>query len=264
MASIQQSTLGLGGINVEIAESGTGRPVVFLHSGDGLAHCEPFLGRMASACRVIAPSHPGFGHSDLPAQFHAIDDLAYFYLDLFAQMKLQQAVLVGASFGGWIAAEIAIRSTANISHLVLVDAVGIRHSKDETAVEIQDIFTLHPEELDRRAYVEPARWKKGPDACTDDELFVMARNRESLALFGWSPYMYNPLLARWLHRIGVPTMVLWGEKDGIVSPDYGRAYAAAIPGARFDLIRGAAHHPAVEQPEAVASAVAKFAGITLA
>lgn len=264
MASIQQSSLKLGDINVEIAESGSGRPVVFLHSGDGLANCDPFIERLASSCRVIAPSHPGFGHTDMPPQYHAIDDLAYFYLDLFAQMKLKDAILVGASFGGWVAAEIAIRSCAHISRLVLVDAVGIRNSKDETAVDIQDVFTLHPDEAARRAYVEPAKWKKGPDACTDDELFVIARNRESLALFGWSPYMYNPLLKRWLHRIGVPTLVLWGEQDGIVSPDYGRAYADAIPGARFELIKGASHHPQVEQPAAVAGAVAKFAGIALA
>lgn len=260
----QHSSLKLGDLNVEIIDRGAGRPVVFLHPGDGLAGSAPFLDRMSASCRVIAPSHPGFGHSDLPARFRAIDDLAYFYLDLFDALKLRDAVLVGESFGGWIAAEIAIRSTAHLSRLVLADALGVRVSQDETAVDVQDIFTLHPDEVDKRAYVDPAKWKRSPDELSDDELFVMARNRESLALFGWSPYMYNPLLMRWLHRIGIPTLVLWGEQDGIVSADYGRAYAAAIPGARFELVKGAAHHPHVERPSRFAEAIAKFAGIASA
>jgi pimeloyl-ACP methyl ester carboxylesterase len=259
--SIASSQLKLGNISVEIAEHGTGAPLVFLHSGDGLAFCDPLLTRLAGSCRVIAPSHPGFGHTDLPANFRAIDDLAYFYLDLFERLKLRDAILVGASFGGWIAAEIAIRSTAHLSRLVLADAFGIRVSQDETAVEIEDIFTLHPDDVERRSYVDPAQWRRLASELTDDELGVIARNRESLALFGWMPYMYNPLLKRWLHRIRIPTLVLWGERDGIASTDYGRAYAGAIPQAKFEIIQDAAHHAPIEQPERFAAAVTRFASL---
>jgi pimeloyl-ACP methyl ester carboxylesterase len=93
---------------------------------------------------------------------------------------------------------------------------------------------------------------------SDDELIVHARNRDALCLYGWRPYMYNPQLRRWLRRIAVPTLVLWGAGDRVVMPAYGRAYADAIPGARFELIEGAGHHPEIEQPEAVVERVLAF------
>lgn len=255
---MQASTLQCHGVSVELIDRGHGRPIVYLHSGDGLVGCDALFDALGTQGRLVAPSHPGFGHTDLPQAFRSVDDLAYFYLDLFQQLALDGAVLIGASFGGWIAAEIAIRSTARLSHLVLIDALGVRHATDETVVEIADIYTIHPQEHERRAYVEPARWRRDAKQMTDDELYVAARNRETLSLFGWMPYMHNPQLKRWLHRIDVPTLVLWGEQDGIVSIDYGRAYAAAIPGARFEVIGNAAHHAPIEQPERVAASILRF------
>jgi pimeloyl-ACP methyl ester carboxylesterase len=93
---------------------------------------------------------------------------------------------------------------------------------------------------------------------SDDELVVRARNWEAACLYGWHPYMYNPQLKRWLGRITVPTLVLWGADDGIVKPSYGRAYSELIPGSRFELIERAGHHPELEQPDAFAHAVGRF------
>jgi pimeloyl-ACP methyl ester carboxylesterase len=93
---------------------------------------------------------------------------------------------------------------------------------------------------------------------SDDELVVHARNWDALCLYGWQPFMYNPHLPRWLNRIAVPTLVLWGASDGVVSPDYGRAYCARISGARFELIPEAGHYPEIEQPEVFATHVAAF------
>ena len=261
MVPAHELTVQCRGVSTEIVEQGSGRPVVFLHSGEGLAHCGPLLDGLARSGRVLAPSHPGFGHTALPPDFRHVDDLAYFHLDLLDQLGLEDVVLVGASFGGWIAQEMAIRSTARIGHLVLIDALGVRHSTDETAVEIADLFALHPDEVARRSWVEPQRWQRSAAQMSDDELLVAARNRESLSLFAWMPYMVNPRLRRWLHRIDVPALVLWGEADQIANVDYGRACAAAIPGAAFQLIAGAAHYPSVEQPAAVASEIVRFAGL---
>ena len=261
MAPLSESTVQCHGVSAEIFEQGSGRPVVFLHSGDGLVHCAPLIEGLSHSARVLAPSHPGFGHTALPSAFRYVDDLAFFHLDLLDQLGLDDIVLVGASFGGWIAQEMAIRSTARIGHLVLIDALGVRLSADETAVEIADLFALHPDEVARRSWVQPQRWARNATQMSDDELLVAARNRESLSLFGWMPYMVNPLLRRWLHRIDVPTLVLWGEADQIASAEYGRACAAAIPGAVFQLIAGAAHYPGVEQPAAVASEIVRFAGL---
>jgi pimeloyl-ACP methyl ester carboxylesterase len=95
---------------------------------------------------------------------------------------------------------------------------------------------------------------------SDDELIVHHRNWEALCLYGWHPYMYNPHLRRWLGRIAVPTLLLWGASDRIVTPAYGRAYADSIPGSRFEVIEGAGHYPEIEQPEAFVERVAAFLG----
>ena len=95
---------------------------------------------------------------------------------------------------------------------------------------------------------------------TDDELVIHARNCEALCLYAWHPYMYNPQLKQWLGRISAPTLVLWGDHDGIVTPDYGRAYAGLIRGAEFQLIENAGHHPEQEQPERLVQAVTGFLG----
>jgi pimeloyl-ACP methyl ester carboxylesterase len=86
----------------------------------------------------------------------------------------------------------------------------------------------------------------------------IARNRDALCLYGWHPYMYNPQLKRWLGRIRRPTLVLWGASDGVVTPSYGAHYAGLIPGARFEVIPEAGHHPEIEQPEAFADRVITF------
>jgi pimeloyl-ACP methyl ester carboxylesterase len=93
---------------------------------------------------------------------------------------------------------------------------------------------------------------------SDEALVVHARNREALCLYAWHPYMYNPQLPRWLGRINPPTLLLWGASDGVVSHDYGRAYAGMIPGSRFELIERAGHHPEIEQPAAFVDHVTWF------
>ena len=93
---------------------------------------------------------------------------------------------------------------------------------------------------------------------SEDELVTILRNRQTTALFSWRPFMHNPKLRAWLRRIDVPTLVLWGESDRIVTPEYGRAYADSIPGARFQTVPAAGHYLYLEQPEAFTAAVAAF------
>jgi pimeloyl-ACP methyl ester carboxylesterase len=93
---------------------------------------------------------------------------------------------------------------------------------------------------------------------SDEELVIHARNWEALCLYAWHPFMYNPQLKPWLGRIRVPTLMLWGASDRVVTPDYGRAYAGLIPGARFEVIEEAGHHSEIEQPERFAERVAAF------
>jgi pimeloyl-ACP methyl ester carboxylesterase len=88
----------------------------------------------------------------------------------------------------------------------------------------------------------------------------VARNREATARFAWSPYMHDPKLKGRLHRIRIPALVVWGEQDRLTTPAYGRAYAAAILGARFESIDRCGHFPHLEQPDAFARQVLAFVG----
>jgi pimeloyl-ACP methyl ester carboxylesterase len=248
----------IAGARIELIKRGSGRPLLLLHPAIGIKATDAVIDRLAQSFTVLAPSHPGFGRSELPRAMTTVDDLAYFYLDLMEELDLRETVVAGISFGGWIAAEIAIKSTQRLSHLVLADAVGIKLG-DREHRDIADIFTTKQSEVDRLAYHDPKLAAVDHATISDDDALIMFRNREAAALFAWSPYMYDPKLAGRLHRIRVPTLVLWGASDRIVSSDYGRAYAKLIAGAQFELIEQAGHYPHLERPDLFAQKVVDFA-----
>ncbi len=247
----------VAGVRVELIERGQGRPILFLHPGIGIAPDAPVLDRLAAKARVIAPSHPGFGRSEQPKDFSTIDDLAYFYLDLMDELRLDGVTLVGVSFGGWLAAEIAVKSTARIARLVLADAFGIKVGARD-ARDIADMFAMSEADFAAKAYFNPESAKRDYKSMPEPDLLAVARNREAMARYGWQPYMHDPKLKQRLHRIRVPALVLWGEADHIVLPDYGKAYAAALPSARFETMARAGHFPHVEAPDDFANRVLAF------
>lgn len=249
--------LTVAGIELEVLRRGAGPPIVLLH---GFQHPDPgarFLELLGRRARIIAPSHPGFGRSPRPDGFETVYDLVRLYLALLDGLPEEKVTLMGCSFGGWLAAEIAVACSHRLDRLILVDPLGIKLSDRETP-DILDVFNTHPKEVQRRLWHDAQRFAPDYDAMSDEELVIRARNWEALCLYGWHPYMYNPQLKRWLGRIAVPSLVLWGASDGIVSPEYGRSYAALIPGARFALIDAAGHAPESEQPEALVDHVLGF------
>ncbi|MBV9829085.1 MAG: alpha/beta hydrolase [Alphaproteobacteria bacterium] len=248
----------LGGIAVDTFIAGSGPPLLFLHGGDYVAQNTPFYDRLARQFRVIAPRMPGFGATPRPGWFRTVGDIAYLCLDLMERLDLNDALLVGSSFGGWVALETAIRSQARLGRLVLIDSLGVKFGGREER-DITDIHVLPAEEVLRRSFTDPAGMAPDYGALDDNALLAIARDREATALYGWKPYMHNPALVHWLHRITIPALVLWGEQDGIVTPAYGERLAAALPHARFKRIAGAAHYPQIEHPDAVAAAIEGFA-----
>jgi pimeloyl-ACP methyl ester carboxylesterase len=258
-AALTPAPLKVAGVDLECVVQGQGQPVLLLHGGGGPRPEAPYFGRLAGRVRLIAPTHPGFGRSALPPWIDSVDDLAYLYLDLLAQLDLRDVTVLGCSLGGWIAAAMAIKNTSRIAKLILVDPVGCKfNGREERA--FPDIYALPPAEVDRLRFHQPQRFAPNYADLDDAELQRIAQHNEAAALYLWEPYMHDPKLRHRLHRIDVPTLVLWGAHDGIAPLAYGRAYCAAIPGARLEVIEGAGHLPEIEQPEALTAAVLRFIG----
>jgi pimeloyl-ACP methyl ester carboxylesterase len=256
---VQHSFLDFGDIALELAEGGSGRPILFLHGIEKLRAEPPLLGLLARGARVIAPSHPGFGRTALPDWVDEIDDLSYLYLDLLERLDLRETILVGVSMGGWIAAEMAIKSTHRLSHLVLVSPFGLKIGDRETR-DFPDIFALPPEDVSRLIWHDRAL---APDLLTlpEDDAEQLLKHQEAAALYLWEPYLHHPKLARRLARVSVPTLVLRGAFDGLVSEAHARAFCAAIPGARYEALPSAGHVPEYEQPALLADHILRFAGL---
>lgn len=265
------TTTRAGPFELETLRRGSGRPILIIHGNNPVHPNAPFLDRLAKHGEVIAPSHPGFGASPPPDDFDTMYDLVNLYLSVLETLGSDDITVIGFSFGGWIAAELAVANPTNLARLVLVDPVGIKLGGREER-DIVHFFNTDPAELNQRSWHDPARRPAGiyalgwqatiSDAMTDQEMIALARNWDSLCLYAWRPHMFNPGLKQWLHRIAMPAQVIWGESDRIVTPDYGRAYAGLIPGAAFTTIPNAGHHPELEQPDAFVEAVARFMDVT--
>jgi pimeloyl-ACP methyl ester carboxylesterase len=243
-------------------DRGNARPILFLHPGIGIESSAPVLAALAKGGRVIAPSHPGFGNSQLPNGMSTVDDLSYFYLDLLDQLDLRNLIVVGVGLGGWIAAAIAIKDASRFSKLVMANAIGIKAFNRETR-DIVDIWSLLPEQFNELAYFDPSVGKHDYASLPEAAALTAARNRESNARFCWSPYMHDPKLKGRLHRIRIPTLFLWGVADRILSEKYGKAYCDLIRGAKFETIERAGHFPHLEQPEEFARRVLAFADASI-
>ena len=254
--SPEQQRLSVRGIELEVLRRGAGRQILVLHGPETIPPQARFVELLAAHGEIIAPSHPGFGHSPRPKDFDTVYDLVHLYLDVIEALPREKLTLLGLSFGGWLAAEIAVKCAHRLDKLILVDPVGIKIGGREER-DIVDVFNTTPQEVRRRSWHDVSA-APDFDAMSDDDLVCHARNWEALCLYGWHPYMYNPQLKRWLARIAVPTLVLWGASDGIVTPAYGRAYSALIPGSRFEVIEQAGHHPELERPEAFVERVVGF------
>jgi pimeloyl-ACP methyl ester carboxylesterase len=243
---------------INLRKSGAGRPILFLHAGGGVLEWMPFFDRLAALGELWVPDHPGFGYSDNPKWIKNIPDMAMFYLDFFDQLAPGTKFdVVGHSIGGWIAAEIAVRNTTNIRSLTLISPAGIRVK----GVPVGDNFIWNNEEIARNYYFDEGQQEKRLAAeRTEEQVEMMVRNKFTFAKHAWHPRLFNPELEKWLHRIKVPTQVIWGREDRLIPAAYADAWQAAIPGSQVTILPECGHLPTVEKSDEVASQIAKFIG----
>ena len=244
------------GLNVRIDERGSGRPILVLHGGGGPQTVAGLAAALSTKAHVLTPTHPGFAGEPRPEWFNSIDDIAIAYLDLLERLNLRDVIVIGSSMGGWIASEMAVRDTTRLSSIVLMDAAGIQVEGHE----IVDVFPLTPAELSALSFHNPAAFRIDPTTLSAEQRAAAAANFQALAVYSGTQNMSDPKLRRRLARVNIPVLVVWGESDRVIDPDYGRAYAQSFPHARFALIPEAGHLPQIEQPERLLALLSEFMG----
>jgi pimeloyl-ACP methyl ester carboxylesterase len=254
---VKRSEITIAGCPIEVHEAGEGAPLLFLHPGGGFKADDAYLGLIGKGRRLICPSHPGFGGSSLSDWMDSVDDIAHIYLELMDRLGIAKTDLIGCSIGGWIAAEMATKTPERFGKITFVAPVGIKTGPADQ-LDIPDIFVMPPAEVPKIMFHDPSKFVSDFSKMPDEALATMVRNRESLALFVWEPYMHNPKLKHRLQRITNPVLFLRGASDGLVSANYLAAYSALVGGSRIETIPEAGHAPQLEQPQAFADAVNAF------
>jgi pimeloyl-ACP methyl ester carboxylesterase len=249
-----ETVLTLRNCKLLLRRAGKGPSVLFLHGAGGVQWV-PFFDKLSERFALLVPDHPSFGRSSTPDWLDDVADLAYFYLDLLAELKLADVHVIGHSMGGWIALEMAIRSTERIKSLSLLASAGIRIKGTPTA----NTFLMDRATLIRTLYADQAlaeqELAKTPSPA---EIDVIIANQVAAARLGWAPRFFNPKLRKWLHRVTVPTQIVWGAEDRIIPPAYADALAQLIPGATVTMVPKAGHLPHVEKLDEVTTAVTNF------
>jgi pimeloyl-ACP methyl ester carboxylesterase len=255
----QNQTLAIGDVNLDIQRLGAGPPLLLLHGEDGTLFAQEFISRLAEQFDVIVPSHPGWGRSSRPDYVTTIDDIAYLYLDLLRALRLPSVGLVGVSIGGWLAAEMATKCEAGISHLALIAPLGIK-VRGRTDRDIADLYASAPEDVPSLLFSDTSRRSANVDSLDDAGLRDLGLAQEATVRYGWNPYMHNPKLLRRLRRITVPSLVVWGSDDRLVyASDYYRTYASAMgKGAEIKVIDGSGHRVEEEAADSAARLIGEF------
>ncbi|WP_409463077.1 alpha/beta fold hydrolase [Amycolatopsis sp. GA6-003] len=236
-----------GPVEITVQDQDRTQTFLLLHGGGGVATMAGFADLLAerTRSRVLLPTHPGFNGTPKAAELTDVTALARAYVAMLDHLDVSNVTVLGNSFGGWLAAEIALLHSPRVSRVVLVDGIGIEVDghpladvRGKTVAEIQQ-FSFH----DPAKAPTPPAGGSGPSP-------------DVLALVGYTgPSMSDPTLAERLGKTDLPVHVLWGESDRIADPQYGEAYAAAIPGATFTVLPRTGHLPQVETPEELLDAL---------
>jgi pimeloyl-ACP methyl ester carboxylesterase len=255
------TSLDVRGRKTELRRDGDGPPLLYLHAVGGDLDGLPALDALAADHTVLMPLHPGFGGSTGLEEIDSIEDLAFHYVDLLDALGLGAVDVIGSSYGGWIAAEIACRWPERVRRMVLVDAAGLWLDEAPMA----ELFGAEPAELAECLFVDQTlpqaqllRLLKDFGALPDEILLPQVHAAAAAARVAWNPYFHNPKLLARLHRVAMPVLVVWGREDGLIPLAHGERWRALLPDARLAVIERCGHLPMLERADAFLEIVRPF------
>ena len=242
-----------------INEQGQGRNILVLHGGGGPITMAALVAHLAETAHVIVPTFPGWDGTPRPESLDTVGKLADELTRYLEQRELNDVTVIGNSMGGWVAAELALRDSARrLNGIVIINGLGV----DIPGHPITNVSGFALPALAQVAHHDPARFLANLPPMSPERLAAMQANAATLAVFVGKTYGYDPTLLARLKGVVAPSLLLWGESDRIVSKEYGRAYAAAIPNAQFATVAAAGHLPWTEQPEATYRPLDRFLAAT--
>jgi pimeloyl-ACP methyl ester carboxylesterase len=251
------STIEAGGTKLHLQRAGKGRPVVVLHHETGTLDRLPFYDSLAAHYDVLVPHHPGYSRSERPTWMRSVRDIAVIHRGLLSALKLKNAALLGLGFGGWIAAEMASMAPDDLSHLVLVGAMGIKPPEGD----ILDLAITGYVDYARAGFHDQKAFDRVYGAEPSiDQLEMWDVCREMSFRIAWKPYMYSQTLPHLLGTVRAPALVVWGDDDRVVPQSAAKRYVEALPNAKMEIVKTCGHCVDMEQPEALAKLVTNFIG----
>jgi pimeloyl-ACP methyl ester carboxylesterase len=239
--------------SIQIAEQGTGRPILVIHGGGGPFTVAPISEHLAAGAHTLTPTLPGWNGAPRPASLAGVGDYAEALMARLRADDLRDVVAIGSSLGGWLAAELAARDDDwRLAGVVLIDAAGI-DAPGEPAI---DFFSLTPREAAEHSWHDPDRFFVDPASLPEQQRETMAANMATMRTI--APSMADPSLRSRLAGVRIPALVLWGDSDRVFTPGFGRAYADAFADSRLEIISAAGHLPQLEQPAATLALIDGF------
>jgi pimeloyl-ACP methyl ester carboxylesterase len=252
-----KTTITVANTEVEIFTGGSGPALLFLHGAGGNAGWQPYHEELSRNYTVYVPSQPGFNGTPRPSWVHTINDVCHFNLEMTQKVGLEQYILMGSSMGGWVAAEMAAMCSHNLKALVLVDAAGIKPQKGEIA----EIFMVSTQTRLKQRFYDPSQvpnYEQYTRQLTQEEQMVEHSNREMASRLCWRPYLHNPSLPHYLHKVPTSTLIVWGRQDAIIPVECAELYQQALPNATLKVIDRCGHSPAIEKPQEFLQVVREF------
>ncbi|MCU1475383.1 MAG: alpha/beta hydrolase [Subtercola sp.] len=256
---MSESIVYVGGARIHLLRQGTGSPLLYIHGSGDAGGWLPAQSELASHYTVYRPDLPGYNGSDRRPDITSVAEMAASVWQLLDEVFVGEVRIIGSSLGGWIAAEMAAVNPSRVSHLVLLDAVGLEPSGgfpvDQFSMSGPEIVraVYHSDDLRAAVGADTAERLKNPGAAER-----MAGNASMTRLLGEHPYFHDPSLPARLGGVEAKTLIVWGADDGLVPVSCGLLYEQLIPDARLVVLADCGHLPLVEQPAAALAEIVPF------